>query len=167
MSGIEIIAATLMAYAAWSTGLPNPGKLPVIQEMTLCEIANDYNRVPLETPCEEKSSGSFIGASYSLADGILRYPKEIPVTSIRGKSFLLHELTHYVQHMALRARHPIMVEAFMSQPCFAGKFEPMAYGVQFEWLREQGADPFATIPIDQTFLTLVTTCRHDVADVDG
>lgn len=157
MTELAAIAAALMSYAAWSTGLPVPDSLPNIVVMSPCEIQNHYEERPTDSECPDTDVR--VGASYNFGDMTIRFPDDISFSSVRGRSILLHELVHYVQHSALTDMNPMMQDVVNSAHCQNAAFEPMAYRTQFEWLRMNKHDPYATIPTTPSLVILSTLCR--------
>ena len=59
----------------------------------------------------------------------------------------LHELVHHVQTVTE-----------MEYPCLAAR-EPLAYGLQAQWLQENGVeDPYAMMGVDKFTLLIRSTC---------
>lgn len=146
--------AGLMNFAAYSTGLPTPNTLPVIEFASRCEI----NRIHYGT--DECGKGNIYAAALFLRDEgkIIFSEEDIDLNTLLGKSVAVHELVHWVQQIALLEGNVIMVD-LINSTCTKAAYEIPAYRAQFEWIRENRRDPWMETPVTWGSLFQATTCR--------
>jgi len=102
-----------------------------------------------EMYCSGNSSSNDIHpcALYSNKSHMIYLPEKWNSNDLHDRSALLHELVHHLQ--ALNN---------VKATCLAA-FEPQAFDLQFEWLREQGIqDPYNFLGINRLTILIISQC---------
>jgi hypothetical protein len=145
-----------MEFAANSMGMPVPNSLPEIEFISRCEVQERFYGYGAE--CEGNSS--FVGAMFDPGTRTVSFSiEDSDLDTLRGKSFAVHELGHWVQYSAILDNNAAMIDLVNSKTCQEAAFEPPAYRAQFEYLYKHDLDPYATLPTNDALLILSSTCR--------
>lgn len=103
----------LMAFVHAETGLPIPAEMPVVSYQPRCTIQQTFGQ-----RCGDRGVMAYYGNGAIVIDA-----RQTPDTVI-GKSILLHEIVHYMQHAA-----------------GAPRTERQAYRTQIAYIRFLGENP--------------------------
>ena len=91
--------------------------------------------------------GTFACGLYDHETQSIWLPEGCRADDLFDQSTLLHELVHHVQTVT-----------GMQYPCLAAQ-EPLAYGLQAQWLQEQGIDdPYAMLGVDKFTVLIRSIC---------
>jgi hypothetical protein len=131
-----------------------PGLLAWICLQMGCEPppAPDIVLVPKEVLDErvygdQHHGGTFACGLYDPQTQTIWLPEDCRADDLFHQSTLLHELVHHVQ-----------TASEMDYPCLAAR-EPLAYGLQAQWLRESGVeDPYAMMGVDDFTILMRSIC---------
>lgn len=112
------ILAGLLVYAQMATGYAAPAEAPAVVFLPQAELANTV----CQKPCP-------IYGWYPLGDVIYLDDRLDPVRDLEARGILLHELVHYLQHVAGAFSDDVECRNWVRR-------ERQAYKVQARWLME-------------------------------
>jgi hypothetical protein len=96
---------------------------------------------------ENPHGGTCVCGLYDPETETIWLPEDCRADDIFNQSTLLHELVHHVQTVTE-----------MDYPCLAAR-EPLAYGLQAQWLQESGVeDPYAMMGVDKFTILIRSIC---------
>lgn len=155
----ETLAAALMGFAAYSSGLPLPSQIPDVSiHETQCDLQKKYDKIigiKQKKECEVLN----IHAFYDPKTNIIHLSEHAGFDTYLGVSIFLHEIVHYVQDMALEsndAGYSDFVEKY--KDCPEKAFEWMAYKAELEYARQNRLDPWVAAELSPLFYIQNTTC---------
>jgi hypothetical protein len=141
---MDALIAVLSAWIAGQTGLsvPPPPRIVHLQPDALRELATSPN-----------AQTERFRALYGRGERIIYLRTNWNAAALADRSELVHELAHHFQNVHA-----------LPYPCNAAR-ETLAYDLQIQWLREQGAaDPHDLLQINPFFIVMTSVCREELFD---
>ena len=132
------LIAWLMAKTGWTTK-----ELPSIRFVTPEQLQKIYH-----VGDEDLLNDFSLRALYSTKIHTVYLLESWNSNDLRDRATLLHELVHHLQSLNN-----------IKATCLA-EYEPQAFDLEFEWLREQGIqDPYKFLGIDEISILMISHCR--------
>jgi hypothetical protein len=123
----EALLADLVAWAARLSGLPAApiAQLPALRPVSAAELAREV--------CGEASPCRGVVAAYNTERREVLYVESFDMRDVESRSFIVHELVHYLQHQVRGERMASCMEAIAS--------ERQAYAAQNAYMQASGRRP--------------------------